>query len=282
MKTAEKILPVLEPDDRQFYEKGFEIIFHLDIAFRDEFVAIVEVAQADLRCGWGIIAAIHHIPHDDVVGRDGDIDEQGFLFAEFVMFYGIFHEGLEGNGGDEEVLGGEVRDLDGHGDRVGEPDLQQVEVVADELHFFAEEDEVPLLIAEDIAVDPGEGVVIEPGAFGVAGDEEGQGIEGIKDKVGVDLVLEGFQFGLGLGDIELFHPGFVVFLLEVEEEDLVDIGDEAGGDDDDKDGVDQLLVLSRRFVRAELPEAEEEHGDCAGVDDIGEEEGDDDLVIRFL
>ena len=110
------------------------------------------------------------------------------------------------------------------------------------------EDEVAFLVAEDITVDPGEGIVIEAGTFRVTGDEKGQGVEGVENEVGVDLVLQGFQFGLRLGDVELFDAGFVVFFFEVEEEDLIYIGDEAGGDDDDQDGIDKMLIFSRGFV----------------------------------
>jgi|SRR5579859_5341556 len=271
-----------EPDDRQFYNEGFEIVFDLDISFCDEFIAIVEVAEAYLGRGLLVAAAVHHVSDDDIIGRDGDVDGQWFFLAEFVMFYGVFDEGLQGYRGDEVVFGGQVGDLDDHAYGVGEADLQQIEIIADELHLFPEEDEVAFLVAEDIAVYPGEGVVIEPGVLWVAGDQEGQGIEGIEDEVGVDLVLEGFQFGLRLGDVELFHAGFVVFFFEVEEEDLVDIGDETGGDDDDEYGIDEVFVVALGFAGAELPEAEEEQGDGAGVDDIGEEERDDDLIIGFF
>jgi len=242
------IWPVSKADDRQLYRKGFEVVFHLDISFCNEFISVVEIAQTDLGGLLRVAATMDHIPDDDIVGGDGDVDGERFLLAEFIVFYGIFHEGLERDRRDKEVLGGEVGYFDGHADGVCEADLQQVEIVADELYFFAEQDEVAFLVAEDIPVDPGEGIVIEAGTLRVTGDEKGQGVEGVEDEVRVDLVLEGFQFGLRLGDVELFDPGFVVFFFEVEEEDLIYIGDEAGGDDDDQDGVDKMLVLSRGFV----------------------------------
>jgi hypothetical protein len=176
------------------------------------------------------------------------------------VFDGILDEGLEGDGWDKEVLGGEIGDLDDHADGFCEADLEEVEVVADEFDFFAEQDEVSFFVAEDVAVDPGEGVVIEPGVLGVAGDQEGQGVEGIEDKVGVDLVFEGFQFGLRFGDVELFYFGFVVFFLQVEDDDLVDIADETGCDDDEQDGVDEVFGSGLWLVGGEEPEVEQAGG----------------------
>lgn len=96
----------------------------------------------------------------------------------------------------------------------------------------------------------------------------------------VDLVFQGFEFGLGFGGVQLFDPGFVVFFFEVEEGDLIDIGNEAGGDNDDEDGIDQVVITGLGFAGREHPEAEEQGGEGAGVDDVGEEEGDDEPVIR--
>ena len=242
------IWPVSKADDRQPYRKGFEIVFHLDISFCNEFIAVVEVAEADLRGLLRIAAPVDHISDDDIVGRDGNVDSERLFLTEFVVFYGIFDEGLEGDRRDQEVFGGEVGYFDGHADGVGEADLQQVEIIADEFYFFAEEDEVAFLVAEDITVDPGEGIVIEAGTFRVTGDEKGQGVEGIEDKVRVDLILQGFEFGLRLCDVELFDAGFVVFFFDIQEKDLIYVGDEAGGDDDDQDGVDKMLVFSLGFV----------------------------------
>ena len=94
--------------------------------------------------------------------------------------------------------------------------------------------------------------------------------------MGIDLVFQGLELGLGFGDIELFYPGFVVFFFQIEKEDFVDIGDEAGGDDDHEDGVDEMVGVGHGFVRREHPEAEEGGGQGTGIDDIGKEEGDDD------
>jgi hypothetical protein len=237
------IWPVSKTDDRQLHHKGFKIIFHLDIAFGNQFISVVKIAQADLGGRLGVIAAVNDIADDDIIGGDENVDCEGFSFAEFVMLYGVLYQGLEGDRRDEVVFGGEVGYFDRHADGVGEANFQQVEIIADEFYFFSEEDEVTFFVAEDIAVDPGEGIVVEPGIFRVAGDEEGKGIEGIEDKVGIDLVLEGFELGLGLGDVELFHAGFVVFFFEVEEEDLIYIGDEAGGDYDHQYGIDQVLIF---------------------------------------
>lgn len=242
------IWPVSKADDRQLHRKGFEIVFHLDISFCDQLIPVVEIVQADLRCLLRIAAPMDHITDDDIVGRDGYIDGERLLLAEFIVFYGIFHEGLEGYRRDQEVLGGEVGYFDGHAHGIGEADLQQVEIIADELYLFAEEDEVAFLVAENITVDPGEGVVIEAGTFRVAGDQKGQGVQGIEDEVRVDLVFQGFQLGLRFGYVELFDAGFVVFFFDIEEEDLIYVGDEAGGDDDDQDGVDKVLILSLGFV----------------------------------
>ena len=195
------------------------------------------------------------------------------------MFYGVLYQGLEGDRRDEIVFGGEIGYFDGHADGVGEANFQQVEIIADELYFFPEEDEVAFFIAEDITVDAGEGIVIEPGAFGVTGDEEGQGVERIENEVGVDLVLQGFEFGLRFGDVELFHAGFVVFFFDVEEKDLINIGDEAGGDNNDQDAIDELLVIPGRFKGPHFPSFQQQGRQHPGIDDVGEKEKYDDLEI---
>ena len=58
----------LKFDDRQFYGKSFEIIFDNDVAFGDQLVAIVEVAQADLRSRGCVMSRVDDIPHDDIIG----------------------------------------------------------------------------------------------------------------------------------------------------------------------------------------------------------------------
>ena len=195
------------------------------------------------------------------------------------MFDGVFHQGLERDRGDQEVFGGQVCDLDDHADGFGEADLEQVEVITYEFYFLAEEDQVSFFVGQDVAVNVGEGVVVETGVHGVAGDQEGEGIQGIEDKMGVDLVFEGFEFGLSFGDVKLFYPGFVVFFFQVEEKDLVDVGDEAAHDNQYKDGIEEVIVSGLGFVGSKQPEAEEERGQDTGVDDVGEEEGDDDPVV---
>ena len=59
--------PVSKTDDRQLHYKGFKIIFHLDIAFRNEFISVVEIAQAYFRRGLGVVATVHDVPDDDVI-----------------------------------------------------------------------------------------------------------------------------------------------------------------------------------------------------------------------
>ena len=113
----------------------------------------------------------------------------------------------------------------------------------------------------------------------VTGDQEGKGIEGIEDKMGVDLVLEGFQLGLGLGDIELFHPGAAVLSFAVEEDDLVYIGNKAGGDDDNEGGAYQGRLVGYIFFGIGSPDTEERGGNSPRVYDIDQEERDDDLMI---
>jgi hypothetical protein len=97
--------------------------------------------------------------------------------------------------------------------------------------------------------------------------------------MGVDLVFEGFQFGLGLGDVELLDFGLVVFFFEVEEDDLVDIADKAGGDGKKEDGVDQVVGGGLGFIGGKDPKVEQAEGEGAGIDDVGEKEGDYNLVI---
>jgi hypothetical protein len=256
-----------------------KIILYLDVPFSQQFIPVIQVAKANFGCWLGVGPSVHDISDDDIVGGNADVDGQGFFVAEFVVFDGVLDQGLEGDRGDEEILCGEIGDLDDHADGFGEADLQEVEVVADEFHLFAEQNEVSFFITEDIAVDAGEGIVVEPGVLWVTGDEKGQGIEGIEDKMGIDLVFERFQFGLGLGDVELFDLGFVVFFFEVEEDDLVDIADKAGGDNEEEDGVDQVVGSGLWFIGSKDPKVEQAKGEGAGIDDVGEEESDYNFVI---
>ena len=229
----------------------------------------------------GIALPVDEVADDDMVGRYVDGDDQRGLFVEFVVLDGIFHERLQGNGRDEEIFCGQVGDLDDHADRVGESYFEQIEIIAEEFDLFPEQDEVSFPIAQDITIDAGESVVVTPGTEGVAGDEVRQGVKGIKDEVGVDLVLECLEFGLGLGDIELFDPGFVLFFFPVEEEDLVYINNETGGDDDQEDAIDHLSAVVVGFGRPHFPCLEPEERQEAGVDDIGKEQSDDDPGIGF-
>ena len=256
-----------------------KIILYLDVPFGKQFIPVIQVAKSYLGCWLGVGPSVHDIPDDDIIGRNADVDGQGFFFAEFVVFDGVLDKGLQGDRGDQVILRGEIGDLDDHANGFGEADLQQVEVVADEFHLFAEQDEVSVFIAEYVAVDAGECIVVKPGVLGIAGDEEGQGIEGVEDKMGIDLVFEGFQFGLGLGDVELFDLGFIVFFLKVEEDDLVDITNKAGGDDEQENSVDQVVGSGLWFIGGEDPEVEEAEGEGAGIDDVGQEESDNDRVI---
>lgn len=195
------------------------------------------------------------------------------------MLYGILHEGLHGDGGYKKIFGGEVRDLDDHVDGVAKADLEEVEVVADKFYLFFQQDEVFFLIAEDVSIDLGQGVIIEPGVLRVAGDKKGERVQRVEYEVGVYLIFQRFQLGLGLGDVQLFHRAAAVLSFPVEEDDLVNIGNEAGGDDDDQGGVDHGGFVVGRLVGEGFPQAEQEDGDGPGIDDVDKKQGYDDLMI---
>ena len=195
------------------------------------------------------------------------------------MLNGVFHQGLHGYRGYKEIFGSEVGDLDDHIDGVAKADLEQVEIVADKFYLFFQQDEVFFLVAEDISVNLGEGVVIEPGVLRVTGDKEGECIQGVENEVGVYLIFQGLQFCLGFGDIQLFDGAAAVLSFPVEENDLVYVGDEAGGDDDDQGGVDHRALVVGQFVGEGLPQADHEEGDGPGIDDIDQKQGNDDLMV---
>jgi hypothetical protein len=194
---------------------------------------MVQVAQADLGSRVRIVLRVDDVFNDDVVGGYGYADDQGGLVVEFIVFDGILHEGLHRDRGDEVVFGREVGDLDDHADGVAEAYFEQVEIVADEFYFFPQEHHVFFLIAQDIPVYLGQGIIIETGVLRISCDEEGEGVQGVKDEMGIYLVLQGFQFCLCFGYIQLFDPGLAVFHFLIKEQDLVDVGNEAGGNDDD-------------------------------------------------
>src|SRR5579872_191021 len=191
--------------------------------------------------------AIHDVAYNDIVRRDRDSDRQGRRFTEFVVLNSVLDQGLHGYRRDKKIFSRKVGDLDDHADGFGETDLQQIEIVADKINLLAQDHEVPFPVAQDIPVDEGERVIIPAGALGVPRDQEGQGVEGVKDEMRVDLVFQRLQFGLGFGDIQLLHPGFVLFLLAVEKQDLVNIGDETGSDYDHQNCIDERAILVARL-----------------------------------
>ena len=97
--------------------------------------------------------------------------------------------------------------------------------------------------------------------------------------MGVDLIFQGFQFGLGLGNIQLFYPGLGKLPFLVEEQDLIQVGDEAGRDNDDQGAVDQRSTDIVGFQGQGFPDIEQHPGEDAGVDDVGQEERQDDLIV---
>jgi hypothetical protein len=163
---------VLKFYDRQFYCESLEIILDDDVAFSDQLIPVVQIAQADAggRCGIG--PEVDDVLYDGVVGGNGDVDGQGDLFVEFIMLNSILHQRLHGDRGYEEIFGGKVGDLYDHADGFAEADLKQVEIVADEFHFFFQQHQVFFFVAEDISIDFGQGVVIETGILRIACDEE--------------------------------------------------------------------------------------------------------------
>ena len=146
--------------DRQFHRESLEIVFDDDIPFSNELVTVVQIAQADTGGRGSIVAKVDDVLYDGIAGRDGYVDGQGCFFIEFVVLNGILHQRLHGYRRYEEVFRGEVGDLDDHADGVAKADLEQVEIVADELNFFFEEHQVLFLIAEDVPVYFGQGVVV--------------------------------------------------------------------------------------------------------------------------
>jgi len=114
-----------------------KIIFYLDVPFGKQFIPVIQVAKSYLGCWLWVGPSVHDIPDDDIIGRNADVDGQGFFLTEFIVFDSIFDEGLQGDGWDEEILCGEVGDLDDHADGFGETDLEEVEVIADEFYLFA-------------------------------------------------------------------------------------------------------------------------------------------------
>ena len=240
---AEMLHMALKFYNRQFYRESLEIILDYDVSFCDQLISVVQVSQADARGGGGIGPEVDDILYDGIVRGYGHADGQGCFLIELIVFDGIFLERLHRDGRNEKIFGGKVCDLDDHADGFSKADLQQVEIIADEFHFFFQQHEVFFFIAEDISIDFGQGVVVEAGILGVAGNEEGEGIEGIEDKVRVYLVFQCFQLGLGFGDVELFDPGAAVFSFPVEEDDLIYIGNKAGCDDDEEGGADEGAIM---------------------------------------
>ena len=64
----------LESYYRQFYCERFKIILYDDVSFRQQFVAVIQIAQAYFGAWLGAIPAVEVVLHDDVVGVNGDVD----------------------------------------------------------------------------------------------------------------------------------------------------------------------------------------------------------------
>jgi hypothetical protein len=101
-----------------------KIVFYLDVPFGKQFIPVIQIAKSYFGCWLWVGPSVHDISDDDIVGRNADVDGQGFFLAELVVFNGVLDQGLEGDRGYEEILRGEIGDLDDHADGFGEADLQ--------------------------------------------------------------------------------------------------------------------------------------------------------------
>jgi hypothetical protein len=160
--------------------------------------AAADVIEADTVAGvWVKAGARVRDGNGEGGGRDfgGNADEAATGLGGDAVFDGIFDERFEGENGDAEGEGGGI-DGEFGAEVAAEAKLFDFEVSADDGEFLLERDE-GVVVAEEVAKDVGE---VEDGlacALSIGGDDAVEGIEGVEEEVGVDLGLEGAEFGLG-------------------------------------------------------------------------------------
>jgi hypothetical protein len=73
-----------------------------------------------------------------------------------------------------------------------------------------------------------------------------------------------------------------MFHFPVEEQHFIDIGDEAGGDDDDEGGIEKGAAVAIGFPGEPCPYIQQECGQEAGINDVDEKQGDDYFIVLFV
>lgn len=107
----------------------------------------------------------------------------------------ILDERDKDKGGDERPAVGRDIELGGHADVGGEPDAHEFDVIADEVHFFAEGDVGLLVVIQHVAEELAEFLHCLLRLVGVEGDEGVDVVERVEQEVGVELVAQVLQFG---------------------------------------------------------------------------------------
>ena len=108
------------------------------------------------------------------------------------------------------VDGGVVDELDG--EPVAPAGLLDVEILAEHGEFFAERAPASAVVGEGDAAEVREAEDEVAGGTGVGVDEAVDGVEGVEEEVGVELVAQQFEPGFFLGE-----PGGVAVALELGE-----------------------------------------------------------------
>ena len=85
----------LKFNDGQFYDERLKIIFHDDISFSDQLIAVIKVAKPDFRAWLRVCGPVDGVADDDIIGKNGYRNDERCLFVEFVMLDGILYQALQ-------------------------------------------------------------------------------------------------------------------------------------------------------------------------------------------
>ena len=160
---------------------------NIDVALEEQLAALVEVVEADAVALRGSALGLEGVAHDDGVVLRGDTDGEGVVVGNDVVLDGVLDEQLEADGDDGHVEAAGV-DMLGYLEVAAVADGHHVDVGLREFQLFAEGNVLGL--PHDVAVGGGELVEVLVGFVVFEPDEAVEGVEGVEEEVGVDLVFE--------------------------------------------------------------------------------------------
>ena len=122
-----------------------------------------------------------------------DADKAGLSRGD-AMFEGILYEGDENEWGYFRTAIGTDIDLGLYGHVGGKTDTHQLDIVADEVHFFAQGNKVLLVIVENMAQKTAQLLDSSLCFIAIKSDKGIDIVQGIEQEVRIQLITQVFQF----------------------------------------------------------------------------------------